>query len=227
MPSAMIHLQEKLQIQKQPIICYNGALILIDHKFVHSTTIPIEIIEALHTFNSNQNIHLSLYNTNDWFVPAMDYWALREARNTKVDPQVQPTEKVIKQWKNENKGAHKMMCMGEEKYIDEAYQFLNSNFSDQLHLYRSKPTYIEIANKSISKLTAIEYLLQTYFDTPIEDVVAFGDNYNDIEMLKAVGTGVAVGNAKPETKEVADVITLAGKEDGVAKYIKNNIKLSC
>ncbi len=224
MPSAMTHLQEELQITDQPLICYNGGLILVDQKPVHSTVIPTEIVEALAIFNKEQKIHLSLYNNDDWFVPAMDFWANREANNTKVTPIVRSAQEVIQDWKTQSKGAHKIMCMGDETHIDNAYTFLEKNFSDKLHLYRSKPTYIEIAHRSISKLTAIEVLLNTHFDIPIYEAVAFGDNYNDIEMLNAVGTGVAVANAKAETKKVADVITLPGKEDGVATYIKNNIK---
>ncbi|MEW7291177.1 HAD family hydrolase [Aquimarina sp. 2304DJ70-9] len=223
MPSAMTHLQEKLEITNQPLICYNGGLILINKKVVHSTYIATDIIKELHNFNSNQDIHISVYHNDDWYVPEMDFWAHREAQNTKVDPVVKPLQQVIKKWNSENKGAHKIMCMGEESYIDKAYTFLENNFAERLHLYRSKPTYIEIAHKSISKLTAIEILLNTHFNIPIAKAIAFGDNYNDIDMLKAVGTGVAVANAKPETLEIANTITLAGKEDGVATYIKNNI----
>jgi len=224
MPSAMVHLQKELEIDEQPIICYNGGLIVIGQRYMYSTTIPIEILEALHLFNHNQKIHLSLYNNDSWYVPTMDFWANREAQNTKVTPEVKPTELVIKKWKKENKEPHKIMCMGEETYIDATFNFLNTNFADQLHLYRSKPTYIEIAHKSISKLTAIENLLNTHFNIPIEQAVAFGDNYNDIEMLNSVGIGVAVANAKPETKQVANIVTQSGKEDGVALYIKNYIK---
>ncbi|WP_108867002.1 Cof-type HAD-IIB family hydrolase [Aquimarina aquimarini] len=223
MPDAMYHLQNDLDIKNQPIICYNGGLILIDQKPIHSTFIPPDIIEKLDSFNTNQKVHISLYHHNDWFVPEMDFWANREANNTKVTPVVRSTKQVIHEWQTDNKGAHKIMCMGEESDIDQAYSFLENNFKDTLHLYRSKPTYIEIAHKSISKLTAIEILLDTHFKIPISDAVAFGDNYNDIAMLKAVGTGVAVANAKPETLQIADVITLSGKENGVATYIQKNI----
>ncbi len=224
MPSAMTHLQEELQITDQPLICYNGGLILVDQKPIHSTYIPVDIIETISDFNKDQKVHISLYYDDDWFVPKMDYWANREANNTKVQPAVKPIENVIKDWEKSNKGAHKIMCMGEEMYIDRIFNFLKSTFNETLHLYRSKSTYIEIAHKSISKLTAIEILLNTHFNIPISDAIAFGDNYNDIEMLKAVGIGVAVANAKSEVLDIANVITSPGKEDGVAKYIKNNIR---
>ncbi|KZS38270.1 haloacid dehalogenase [Aquimarina aggregata] len=224
MPSAMRHLQEELQIKDQPLICYNGGLVLINQKIVHSTFIPTKIIEELRDFNKDKKVHLSLYHNDDWFVPEMDFWANREAQNTKVNPVVKPIEDVIKEWKTAHIGAHKIMCMGEESAIDKMYNFLDYNFKQKLHLYRSKPTYIEVAHKSISKLTAIEMLLNTHFNIPLKDAVAFGDNFNDIEMIDAVGMGVAVANAKPETLNVANVVTRSGKEDGVAIYIKNNIK---
>ena len=225
MPDAMIHLQQQLGIENEPLICYNGGLVLFQNKTIHSTTIPINCIEKLYAFNKEQKFHISLYNYNDWYVETMDYWANREANNTKVKPTVKPLIEVIQQWKQSNKGAHKIMCMGEESYIDEAFSFLTTHFGDILHLYRSKPTYIEIAHKDISKQTAIELLVApSYLDIPMSDCLAFGDNYNDMDMLKAVGTGVAVANAKPEVLAIANTITTAGKEDGVAKYIKENIQ---
>ena len=50
-----------------------------------------------------------------------------------------------------------------------------------------------------------------------------GDDFNDIGMLKLCGTGVAMKNAIPQVKEVADFETLSNNEDGVAKYIEENI----
>ncbi len=223
MPSAMRHLQKELDILDQPLICYNGGLILIDDQVVSSTFIPPETIDVLNEFNHKNEFHISLYHNDDWFVPEIDYWAKREINNTKVQPSVKATNDVITDWKNTGKGAHKIMLMGDETPIGSVYKFLEENFSDSLHIYRSKSTYIEIAHKAISKRTAVEQLLQTHFSLPITDAIAFGDNYNDIAMLKAVGTGVAVANAKPETLAIADATTLAGKEDGVATYINKHI----
>ena len=53
----------------------------------------------------------------------------------------------------------------------------------------------------------------------IEDIVAFGDDSNDVEMLKLCGIGVAVANAVPEALESADEVTLSNDEDGVAKWL--------
>ena len=54
----------------------------------------------------------------------------------------------------------------------------------------------------------------------MKDVVAFGDGSNDVEMLKEVGMGVAMGNAVEELKVVADMVTDSIGEDGVWKACK-------
>lgn len=226
MPQAMRHLQEQLQISHQPLICYNGGLVLVEGKVVSSTEIPLPILEKLISFNEKIKCHLSLYHNEDWYVPSMDFWALREENNTKVTPVVASLAEVLEKWKLEKKGAHKIMCMGEEAHIDAIVSFLEENFGDYLHLYRSKPTYLEIANKEVSKLTAINILLQDVFHLDLKDSIAFGDNYNDFEMLKAVGMGIAVGNAKPEILEIAKEITFHGKEDGVARSLQKLFNLS-
>ncbi len=226
MPQAMKHLQEELDIAHHPLICYNGALINIDGKTVGSKEIPWEIIQDLHHFNFELDCHISLYNNTDWYVPKMDQWAKREENNTKVTPQIKSTNAVLEDWKNSEKGAHKIMCMGEADKINALEDHLFGRFKDQLHLYRSKDTYLEITNKDVSKLTAVKYLLDNHFNLSLKETIAFGDNYNDFEMLKAAGMGIAVGNARPEVLEIAKQVTHHNTEDGVAKSLQELFNLS-
>ena len=225
MPAAMRHLQQKMDIEHLPIISYNGGLILVDGEAVSSTEIPISILEELTKFNQEHEVHLSLFHNDEWYVPQDDFWTRREINNTKVNPEFDSNSNVIEKWKSENKGAHKIMAMGEEENIDKIRNFLLENYAEDLHLYRSKPSYLEIAPRSISKLTAVEHLLKQHFRLPLSQSMAFGDNYNDIEMLKGVGMGIAVGNAKPEVLEIAHMVTSSGKEDGVAKSISELLKI--
>ena len=99
----------------------------------------------------------------------------------------------------------------------------------QLQLYRAKNTYIEITLQGVSKLTGIEAFLAHQKGITLGDAIAFGDNYNDQEMLQSVGLGVAVANARDEVKAVANArdevkavandTTHHHKEDGVARYL--------
>ena len=65
--------------------------------------------------------------------------------------------------------------------------------------------------------------LNAHFGISTAGILAFGDDYNDIEMLKNAGIGVAVGNAIDEVKAVADYICDTNDNDGVAKWVEENI----
>jgi len=56
-----------------------------------------------------------------------------------------------------------------------------------------------------------------------EAMIAFGDAENDISMLKYAGIGVAMGNATPEVKAIADEVTLSNDEDGIAGSLYRHI----
>jgi len=220
MPQAMTHLQMELGILNLPLIAYNGGLILLDNAIISSTEISHNATQIIHDFCKNTSLHLSLYHHDQWFVPKMDYWAQRESNNTKVKPIIQKIEKTLSNWKLKNIGAHKIMVMGDPEEINGLVAHLDKNSSNEIVFYRSKPEYLEIAHQSISKKTAIITLLsKIYPQLKMEHVLAFGDNYNDIEMLESVGTGVAVANAIDDLLDIADYTTSKNTDDGVANYL--------
>lgn len=69
-----------------------------------------------------------------------------------------------------------------------------------------------------NKGNAIERLCKHYGILQ-EEVIAFGDNHNDISMIKYAGMGIAMGNAEKEVKEVANFITLSNNDNGIAHAI--------
>lgn len=222
MPQAMTHLQDELGITHLPLIAYNGGLLIAGTTVINSTEIPIKTVEQLYCKIQDSELHYSLYHADEWYVPEMDFWANREANNTKVSPVVQAVSTTISNWKKTAKGAHKIMVMGAPEQIDALVAFIELHFNTELVGYRSKDTYLEIAPISISKKTAIQTLLKSHYsEIKMTEVLAFGDNYNDIEMLEAVGTGVAVANANKTVLAVADHITETNKDNGVANYLKN------
>ncbi len=81
---------------------------------------------------------------------------------------------------------------------------------------------IDINDKSVSKGNSVLWLCK-YINISSDDVVAFGDGENDISMFKVVGKSICVDNACMELKKYADEITGSWSENGVFKYIENNI----
>ncbi len=85
----------------------------------------------------------------------------------------------------------------------------------------SKPHYLECLNNEVNKGLAIKELLKKYDISP-EETMAFGDQWNDLEMLKFVKYGYLMGNATEELKQEfsKDRITLSNDEDGIYEVIK-------
>ncbi|WP_069201790.1 Cof-type HAD-IIB family hydrolase [Bacillus niameyensis] len=90
---------------------------------------------------------------------------------------------------------------------------------ESIEITRSDPSNIEISLKGITKETGVRRVCQLLGIT-IDQVMAIGDNLNDLHLIRAAGLGVAMGNADEELKKIADVITETNEEDGVAKAIE-------
>lgn len=226
MPSAMRHLQQQLDILHQPMICFNGGYVIINEGdssstvILDSVTIPLTTCRTIERLLHGTTIHASLYAEDNWFAPTTDQWTYREEAITKVNATIMPFPAVVDNWEAAGLGAHKVMCMGDEREIADLYTELQRMLFNELHVYRSRPTYLEIAPKSVSKATALRLIMKERFNTDLSNVMSFGDNYNDVEMILNSGLGIAVGNAIQEVKDVAKEVTLNSKEDGVAVAIE-------
>lgn len=92
----------------------------------------------------------------------------------------------------------------------------------QLYLHVSKDNMAMMMHKEATKMNAISAVAQKW-DISISEVVSFGDDINDKEMLSKCGIGVALGNALDEVKEIADFICDTNNNDGVAKWLAERI----
>jgi len=82
---------------------------------------------------------------------------------------------------------------------------------------------LDISPLGDNKGNAVKKLCEHYNVLP-EEVIAFGDNLNDISMIKYAGLGVAMGNAEEKLKIIADYVTDTNDNDGVAKAIYKFIR---
>jgi len=101
-------------------------------------------------------------------------------------------------------------------------QILKEEYKDSASVYRSEPFFIEIMPKGVDKATTLSRMLET-MDVSRENTICCGDGFNDISMIKYAGVGVAMGNAQPAVKEVADYITATNDEDGLVEVINEFI----
>ena len=94
-----------------------------------------------------------------------------------------------------------------------------ARYGDRVHVTKSKPNFLEFIHPEGTKGHALRVLAEM-FDCPLSSVIAIGDSWNDLEMLEAAGLGVAMGNAVPALKEVADYVTLSNNEEGVRHVLE-------
>lgn len=116
----------------------------------------------------------------------------------------------------------KLLLSCPEDVIDERVAIFRKELKDQLDVFRSADTFIELVPKGIDKGYALSVLAK-HLNIHPDQIIAFGDESNDISMLRFVGLGVAVINATEPAKAAADLITKSNNEDGVAHIIESLI----
>lgn len=92
---------------------------------------------------------------------------------------------------------------------------LGKNFS----VYRSEPFFLEVLPKGIDKAQCLNQLISA-LGISREELIACGDGYNDLSMIRYAGLGVAMGNAVLPVRNAADYVTLSNNDDGVAHVVE-------
>jgi Cof subfamily protein (haloacid dehalogenase superfamily) len=119
----------------------------------------------------------------------------------------------------------KVLAMSEDVgLIDRLLQDLRRRYlPEQMHVTTSIPIFLESTNARVNKSTAIDYVASKLLGINSANVMAIGDNYNDVEMLEYAGIGVAMGNAPPAVQALADWVTTDVVGDGVAVAVEKFI----
>lgn len=220
-PHGMFPIAETLDLGKNPIACYNGALIIEGNKEDYQTLIehPLDTNDIKHLVQiiteKFPHISINIYSEGDWIVEKIDQWVQIEADITKEMPLQIPFDELLAA----NRPIHKMLLIATPKEIQEVFEFLKTvDFADA-SFYLSKDNYLEVTSKSVSKENALVEIAK-YYQVPLENTMTIGDNYNDIPMLRLAGLGVAMANAHQEVKNYANVETCSNNENGVSKAIQ-------
>jgi len=124
----------------------------------------------------------------------------------------------------ENRGEvpTKITIIDEEEAMEEVEQHLKALYPHRLNLMLSRPLFLEITHPQATKGRALKILADN-LGVRREEILAFGDSFNDIDMLEYAGLGVAVENARPAVKKVADLISPPHHEDGVAQILEQYV----
>ncbi|WP_028548595.1 HAD hydrolase family protein [Paenibacillus sp. UNC451MF] len=114
--------------------------------------------------------------------------------------------------------------IGPKEELEPLEKAIRNQFNDAVHLHFMPDNYIadhyflEVSHPKANKRDGLLMWAKHMSCSP-EDIVVFGDNLNDIGLFEAAGTKIAVANAQPELKAMADRTIESNSEDGVAKYV--------
>jgi len=210
---------------EEPMIMYNGSV--IGHPFqeerLYENVLSKEDVRDIVTYCNKEDIICMVY-TKDKLISRPNYRVdFFEERNKKLPLEQQSVFEDIKDVDkivNEYHVQKILLIENNETTYDKTKKMLEQY--DRFTIATSQKGFLDINPKGSSKGQALE-ILAAHYGIALDEIVAFGDQENDISMLKNAGIGVAMGNASDHVKQVADQVTLTNNEDGFAVWIEQNI----
>lgn len=200
------------------ILSFNGSIITdcSTGKNISEESLTKEDIHLMYDFSKKHKTHILTY-INDEIVSETDSEYIDVEVNLKMNHRkVEDFKKAV------NRDAVKCMLLEEPSYLKKVEEELKKEYGDKYSIAISKPFFLEVTKLGIDKGTAVKKLADI-LGIKIEEVIAAGDSFNDLPMLKVAGTSVAVVNAQPEIKETVDFIVSSNNEGGMAELINKFI----
>jgi HAD superfamily hydrolase (TIGR01484 family) len=158
-----------------------------------------------------------MYVDDQLYVAEMNALTEDYAQRSQIVPNLVPSLSAIAQ-----RSPTKVLALSTEpEQITLLLSDLRQRFDpSELYLTRSVPTFFEATNPLVNKGTAIRYLAEELLQLNATNVMAIGDNWNDLEMLDYAGLGIAMGSAPLAVQNIANWIAPDVEADGVAIAIQ-------
>lgn len=215
--SGMLPLIEEIGV-KCPLVACNGAMVYDENTdLVFSKGYGKQVAKEIIAFVEEEKLDVAwhIYSGLDWIVKdvtdsRIDYEEnVLKAKAKNGTPDMLPDDVLV----------NKIMLSCNPKELEDITDFMANRFRE-LSVTHSSGVYCEIMEFGIDKERGIaEYCKVTGINP--KHTISIGDGHNDIPMFDATGFVVAMGNATPEIKAIADYITDDNKSDGIFNALKN------
>ena len=194
-------------IRPDGLVCGLGAHIILDGRTIFSRTVDDKTVEKVMDFCAERSIRVMLEGENH----SLSYGG--SERLICPENQVFSFEDVKTRFSDVRVNKFTVMrpLTDEEKLL----------LGDSLEVF-NHPNYSEIAIKGCTKASGVEVVARE-LGISRENTVAMGDSVNDLDILRAAGIAVAVGNATDEVKAVADFVSIPCSEGGVGYAVEKLI----
>lgn len=207
---------------RSALIAYSGALVMDeDRNVLYNRQIPRDLAARIERFfiektRSDKRFDMiwNIYSVDDWISP------------DRSDARIANEERIVEAQSREGTvedlapgaGVNKFLCICAPGTIGAIEEEVRREFPEA-EVVKSSDILLEIMAKGISKADALQRFCEHLGIHP-QDTVAFGDNYNDVEMLEAAGRGFVMGNAPEEILRRFPLHTEDNDHDGIAKALE-------
>lgn len=202
------------------ILSYNGGKIIdwSTKEVMYENVLSPEVYPYLYECARKNNFVILSYK-NEYIVSedATNEYVRHEAFLNKMESRTVPSflEEI-------NMPVPKCLIVGDPEPLSKLEAEMREQLQGRMNVFRSEPFFLELVPEGIDKARSLAVLLQ---ETGLkrEDMIACGDGFNDLSMIRFAGLGVAMANAQEVVKAEADYITLSNEEDGVAAVVEKFI----
>lgn len=208
-PYYIDEVREALQIDS--FICFNGQYVEVDQQVIYKKPIEKELLKQLFAFASSQGHSLIYMGAKE-----MKSTARRDRLMEDLFATVYVDGRRVErndQYFNEEEIYQALL------FCEEVEEAVYHDTLKDLTFVRWHPNCMDVISLGGSKAIGVEKYME-YRGYTKDQVYAFGDNLNDMEMLQYVGHGVAMGNAPDAVKQAAKYVTKAVGDDGIAYGLK-------
>jgi Cof subfamily protein (haloacid dehalogenase superfamily) len=202
------------------VISYNGAFVTDwnNQEVLYETCLTKFECDLLVNTAHTQNVNIHTYVDGDIITDELNEYTDVEAELTSMPIQlVSDLKTTIKE------NVPKVLMVSEPTKLKQVSDKLKRTLGGRFMISISKPFFLEFTNKEVDKSNGISVLCER-LNISKQDVMAIGDSYNDLTMIRDCGVGVAMENAPQDIKDIADVQTLSNKNNGVAYIVKKVIE---
>jgi len=201
-----------------PVICYGGSMVrrMNGETLLHRTLsrqASADVVE----WAAERGLHARVF-VDGRIVTSPDTTATMEYLR-REEPDVSIVESPAEWLREDGEEPIKLVIVDHPDEVARWLEEAREAFRGRLFVTRSLPHYVEIGGLEGTKSTALEFLCGHWGVDPAR-AIAFGDADNDVDMLRFVGHGVAVGGLTEEVREAADEVVPPVEEDGVARYLE-------
>ena len=199
------------------ISCNGADVWTTNRELLMQELLPVELAHEVARFASDRSVYCQTYSPSRFYYSVENEYAVSYAHSSSLQGEyVGDLTAFIRQ------PVAKLLMMDTPERIAALYEESKALFAGRASLTCSKAYFLECNPLKATKGNALKWCAD-HFGFDMSEALAFGDSLNDVSMLEAAGTGIAMGNAREDVKAMGFPTCLRNDQDGVARYIDEHI----